>query len=108
MLNALVPVFVLILLGGGLRYLEFPGVEFWRGAERITYYLLFPALLFLKLSLTVTAELSLHGLVVLLISMLLIASLIIISVGYVFKISGATFTSLYQGGIRFNTYVGYG
>lgn len=106
MLNALIPVFFLILLGGCLRYLEFPGVEFWREAERLTYYLLFPALLFLKLSVMVTADLPLSGLVILLVSMLLIATLIIAVVGYIFKISGATFTSLYQGGIRFNTYVG--
>ncbi len=106
MLNALVPVFALILLGGGLRYLEFPGVEFWRGAERLTYYLLFPALLFLKLSTTVTSDLQINGLVVLLVGMLMLATLMIFLVGYIFKISGATFTSFYQGGIRFNTYVG--
>lgn len=106
MLTALVPVFALILLGGGLRYLEFPGVEFWRGAERITYYLLFPALLFLKLSVAVTADLPQQGLLLLLVGMLLIATVLIFAVGYFFNISGATFTSLYQGGIRFNTYVG--
>ncbi len=106
MLNALVPVFALILLGGVLRYLEFPGVEFWRGAERITYYLLFPSLLFLKLSLTDTSGMQLHGLVLLLVCLLIFVTLIIITSGYIFKIYGATFTSLYQGGIRFNTYVG--
>lgn len=106
MLNALVPVFALILLGGVLRYLEFPGVEFWRGAERITYYLLFPSLLFLKLSGAVTDDLPQYGLIMLLIVLLLTVSLVIIFAGYVFNISGARFTSLYQGGIRFNTYVG--
>jgi malonate transporter and related proteins len=107
MLNALIPVFSLILLGGLLKYLAFPGVEFWRGAERLTYYLLFPALLFLKLSTTtVSGDLQLLHLAILLIGILLIVSVILIIFGYLFGIHGAAFTSLYQGGIRFNTYVG--
>ncbi len=106
MLNALIPVFALILLGGGLRYLRFPGEEFWRGAERITYYLLFPSLLFLKLSTAVTWGVQLHSITLLLLGMLLLVTMLIVLTGYIFNISGATFTSLYQGGIRFNTYVG--
>ena len=107
MLNALVPVFSLILLGSLLKYLAFPGVEFWRGAERLTYYLLFPALLFLKLStISVSDDLHLQQLVMLLCSMLIVISAVLIISGYVFDIHAVAFTSLYQGGIRFNTYVG--
>jgi len=106
MLNALIPVFSLILLGGILKYVKFPGGEFWRGAERITYYLLFPALLFLRLSTTVSPELQLPVLIPLLIGLLLILSAVIIATGFIFNIRAAAFTSLYQGGIRFNTYVG--
>ncbi len=106
MLNALIPVFILILFGGILRLLQFPGEAFWRGAERLTYYLLFPVLLFLKLSTTETTTMQLPELAAMLVSMLLIVSVIIIVAGYMFNIRGAAFTSLYQGGIRFNTYVG--
>ncbi len=107
MLNALLPVFSLILLGGVLKYLAFPGVEFWRGAERLTYYLLFPALLFLKLStISVSDDLDLLQLAMLLCSMLVVVSAMLVISGYVFDIHGAAFTSLYQGGVRFNTYVG--
>ncbi|MCP3671286.1 MAG: AEC family transporter [Gammaproteobacteria bacterium] len=106
MLNALIPVFALIVFGGILRSLQFPGDGFWRGAERLTYYVLFPALLFLKLSTAETAALHLPGLAAMLVGMLLIVSAIIILAGYIFNIHGAAFTSLYQGGIRFNTYVG--
>ncbi len=106
MLNALIPVFVLILIGGTLKYLKFPGDDFWRGAERLTYYLLFPALLFLKLSTTVSAEARFQELLLLLIGLLLIISVIIFISGLVFRIRNAAFTSLFQGGIRFNTYVG--
>jgi malonate transporter and related proteins len=106
MLNALIPVFAMIIIGGVLRFLGFPGDGFWRGAERLTYYLLFPALLFLKLSTMAATEIRLQELLLLLISLLLIVSLIIILAGLVFRIHRSAFTSLYQGGIRFNTYVG--
>jgi len=106
MLNALIPVFTLIIIGGILKYIKFPGEDFWRGAERLTYYLLFPALLFLKLGTTVAAEARLQELLLLLIGLLLIVSVVIIFCGLAFNIHKAAFTSLYQGGIRFNTYVG--
>ena len=48
---ALGPVFLLILLGALLRRLEFPDAAFWPQAERLTYYVLFPAMLVYKLAL---------------------------------------------------------
>src|SRR5690554_2446381 len=47
--QALFPVFVLIMLGHVLRRLNFPGGDFWPQAERFTYYILFPAMLVFKL-----------------------------------------------------------
>ncbi len=48
--QALIPVFVLIMLGHGLRRVDFPGGDFWPPrAERFTYYVLFPAMLVFKL-----------------------------------------------------------
>ncbi len=107
MLNALTPVFALILVGALLNYLAFPGVEFWRGAERLTYYLLFPVLLFLRLSTaSVSDDYWLPQLAMLLFGLLLIVSVILIFCGIIFNFRAALFTSFYQGGIRFNTYVG--
>jgi len=107
MLNGLVPVFALIIIGLLLRGVAFLDAGFWRGAERLTYYLLFPALLFLKLStLSVSEDIEILQLAILLIAFLLTVSIILIILGYMFGIHAAAFTSLYQGGIRFNTYVG--
>ena len=44
-LGALAPVALVIALGWGLRRARFPGDAFWAPAERLTYYVLFPALL---------------------------------------------------------------
>jgi hypothetical protein len=43
--NALIPVLTLITLGYGLKRLEFLSAAVWAGIEKITYYLMFPALL---------------------------------------------------------------
>ncbi|CAM5224913.1 hypothetical protein [Alishewanella longhuensis] len=47
---ALVPVFALLMVGFFARRHGFPGEGFWAPAERLTYYLLFPALLINSLS----------------------------------------------------------
>ena len=45
LLTALWPLFALIVGGHALRRLDFPGEAFWPAAERLNYFLLFPALL---------------------------------------------------------------
>ncbi len=50
MLTALVPVFIIILLGYLCKRFGFLRQSFWIGAEQLTYFVLFPALLFEKLA----------------------------------------------------------
>ena len=52
LLGALGPVFALIALGYGLHRYQIPGGDFWSGAERLTYFVLFPALLLSRLAAT--------------------------------------------------------
>ena len=49
-LFAIAPVFLIIIIGLVCRRLVFVEEGFWRGAERLTYFLLFPALLISKMS----------------------------------------------------------
>jgi hypothetical protein len=105
-LNALGPVFILVLLGAALRRLKFPGDGFWPLAERFTYYLLFPALLISKL-----ATASFENVAGLGIALTVVVPLIVITVALLLlsgsvSRSGKDFTSIYQGSIRFNSYVG--
>jgi predicted permease len=104
--NALGPVFLLILFGALLKRLGFPGRTFWPGAERATYYVLFPALLIQRLA---TAEIgntpllpNLGGIVF----MLLAGSALFYLLRRRLSSDPAALTSIYQGGIRFNTYIG--
>lgn len=52
---SIAPVFVLICLGYGLRRGGIPSEEFWNLNDRLVYFLLMPALFYVRIS---TAELS--------------------------------------------------
>lgn len=106
MLNALVPVFAVIILGHILRRMDFPGDGFWPQAERITYYLLFPALLVHKLS-----RASFGGDATLPMAAALVVALCLTATGLLILrrrmgLPGPSFSSVFQGGVRMNTYVG--
>jgi malonate transporter len=105
-LGSLVPVFLIILLGYGLQKTSFPGDSFWPGAERLIYFLLFPALLF---SSTAKATWELHSIAsmvwAVLLTMFVITVLLIILRTKLTQ-NDKAFTSLFQGSIRFTTYIG--
>jgi len=107
-LFALVPIFVLILIGYGTKRKKILSDEFWEPAEILTYYVLFPALL-----LYTTARADMNDLQVLpMASALVIATVLIAALCIKIKpfldMDGPEFTSLFQGVIRPNTYVGIG
>lgn len=101
----LAPIFLLILLGYGLRHGgSFPG-SFWEPAERLTYYALFPALL-----VTSTASTHLTGLDAAPMAMAVVAALLaqagaVLAARPFTGLDGPAFTSVFQGAIRPNIYV---
>ncbi len=106
--GALAPVFLIIALGWGLRARGFPGDAFWPAAERLVYWLLFPALLLMT-----TASADLTGFRILPITLALIGAILLtaaLAVGLRHwlapTLDDAGFTSMFQGAIRTNTYVG--
>lgn len=106
LVQALVPVFVLILLGYGLRRANFPDTRFWYGAERFTYYVLFPAMLLFKLG-SATVPHAVYGRVGLLIlGMVATMAVILVLVQWLVRWPGPVFTSIFQGALRFNSFVG--
>lgn len=105
---ALVPVLVLICIGYCLKRIRFITDDVWVGIEKLTYYVMFPALLIGNIG-----KQNIHGtpwqemfLVVLIVLLLAAGSLLLL-----FKLqsdmSRSTFTSVFQGGIRFNTYIAF-
>jgi len=105
MTQALAPVFILILTGYLFRRFQFPGDSFWLQAERFSYYVLFPAMLIFKLG-QARVPVSAYGDVfVLVLAMLAAMTLALLAVQWLFRWSGPVFSSVYQGGIRFNSFV---
>ena len=105
-LAALVPVFAVILLGRLLKRGWLVAESFWQSAEAITFYIFFPALLISN-----TAQAKLRGdevapmLAALLAGILAMAALTF-ALRRPLRLDGPAFTSLLQGAIRPNIYVG--
>jgi malonate transporter and related proteins len=103
--GALAPVFILIGLGWLLRARGFPGAAFWPAAERLVYFVLFPALLFLTTAAADLGELDLLPIAAALIAAIAAMATLTVGVRPLLRIGDAGFTSVFQGAIRCNTYV---
>jgi hypothetical protein len=106
MFNALAPVFALILLGYLCKHLEFPTRAFWPEAERITYYLFLPSLFLSNLASADFSKLSAAPLAISLILAIVAACLLLLATRPLMGLPGPSFSSVFQGGVRMNTYVG--
>ncbi len=103
LIDILIPLYILISLGYILRKYQFPNTEFWPGIERMTYYILFPTLIFVAL---VKAEID-SSLLFKVAIVTLIPALVSSSIQWFGllspNISRATFSSMFQGALRNNT-----
>lgn len=102
--SALIPVFSLILIGYLFKRISFPSHEFWPMADKLTYFVLMPSLLIYKLS---SAQFHMDSINFVSASLLAIFFTMIILVIFnkFSSTKNSSFTSIVQGGIRFNTYV---
>lgn len=105
-ISALVPLIILIAIGYALKQRPFFQPEFWRGAEQLNYFVLFPLLLFLNLAFV---DIDFHKIQALL-TVMLVLMMFAIAVLWVmqsfFKIPAQRFGVYIQSQIRFNTYIG--
>ena len=105
-LSALTPIFAIILLGFLISRTPISSQAVWSELERLTYYIFLPALLLLRLS---ASNFDLQdigniseaiGLALFLITVLVLVLRKLVSS------DSASLSSIYQGSIRFNTYIG--
>lgn len=108
-LGALAPVFLLIVMGFGLKRSLMRLETQWHGLERLVYYVLFPALLIETVAKADLATVPVAGVGgALLLSALLLSGLclalrpLLAAKGMV---DGPAFTSIFQGATRWQTYV---
>ncbi len=105
-LSALIPTFALIVLGFILRQHKFLPDAFWPGAEKLTYYVTFPALLFSNTARADLGSLPLAGIATAMLGTVFICTVLILIAKPVLKVGNPAFSSLFQGAIRPNTYIG--
>nr|WP_311527247.1 AEC family transporter [uncultured Ralstonia sp.] len=105
-LLALAPVALLVVLGYGLRHTGFIADAFWPQAERLCYYILLPALFMHSLASAHLQSLPVLPLAGTLIGATALVALMLMAARPWVPVDGAAFTSVFQGAVRFNNYVG--
>ncbi len=102
----LLPIFLLIAGGFLLRLVFIRSAAAWQLVEKLTYYVLFPALLIVTLSrLSFDLRTVAPLLAVITFSLLTVAGALL-AFRCRLQLDGPSFSSVFQGAIRYNTYVG--
>lgn len=106
-LNALIPIICLILIGTLLKRIGFFDDAIWPALEKLSYYVLTPILLIFVLSSKSLDDMPWPEIALAVDIPILLAALFFwASRTFLKNISAERFTSMFQGGVRFNTYVG--
>jgi predicted permease len=107
--SALIPVFLVILIGWALRTSKLLPDAHWASIDHLTYYVLFPALIIKSLG---TADLSDTPVIpiaaTMMVAIITMSALLFFSRPPLQKLLGLTpagYTSLFQGATRWNTFV---
>lgn len=103
---SLAPIFLLILLGHALKRRQFVPDAFWAPAEKLTYFVTFPALLTSNLAKANLAGLPWPTVATVLAGATLVVAAAVLVIRQWTGASAPGFTSVFQGSIRPNTYVG--
>ena len=107
-ISSVLPIFLIILLGKLIRSYWLKSDEFWRGLEALSYYLLFPGVLFNYISCADIGSSSVTRLVIALVISTIFTASCLVFAQKRFEIEGKVFTSIFQGGIRYNSYMLFG
>lgn len=109
-LEALLPVLLVIATGHLVARLGLVTGDQWRGFEKIAYFVLFPCIIIRNLALVDFRELPFLSLGATLVGAILVMSALLLAIRPLlerwFAISSPRFTSIYQGAVRWNTFVG--
>jgi malonate transporter len=109
-LASLIPTFLIITTGWLCRVTNFVSEQQWAGLERATYVIFFPALIIDTLSRADLASVPVLGVGGALIGAILLMAVLVLALRPLlersFGIDGPSFTSVFQGATRWNTFVG--
>lgn len=103
--DGLAPVFATIVLGAMLRRTALLPAAFWPAAERLTFYVLFPALLFVATATTGLAGPHLGGIAAAVVGGIAVVVALMFACRRWLRLDGPGFTSAVQSAVRPNVYV---
>ncbi|KPK33149.1 MAG: hypothetical protein AMK70_09645 [Nitrospira bacterium SG8_35_1] len=106
-LTSLLPVFLIIICGYIFKKTKFPGDDFWPGTEKIVYYFLYPALLFSSSAGASWEFFSVASMVWAILGAMFVMSGILLLLRPRLTRNDASFTSVFQGSLRFTSYIGF-
>ena len=104
-ITALIPIIILIILGYIFKRVKFLPGDTWAGIEKLTYYVLFPSLLVRTLGEQSLAGAPWPSMLAIVVGTVMTSAIVLILFHKTRSTNNATFTSIFQGGIRFNTYI---
>lgn len=107
-LAGLIPVFAIIALGTLLRRMNLLEDAGWRAIERLTYFVLFPSFLFGAIAFADFGTAPVGRLALALAVAMLAMATLTYAVRPLLHLDGPGFTSLFQGAVRWNSYVALG
>ncbi|MCV2401470.1 AEC family transporter [Marinomonas sp. C2222] len=99
------PVFLLLLLGAFFQRLRFPMEDFWLGVDKLSYWVLFPALLFHNTSQIDFSNPLLAKYALILLCALFVTTLFVFSSTWLTKVTAPVASSMLQAGVRFNSFI---
>lgn len=105
--NALLPLVVLLLSGLALRRSGFLEKSFWDQAENLTYYFLMPIMLVKTIASSQLMDVPWPDMVLAIYGTTLTSALVLSVIFYLYRtrLNAPQFTSIFQGSVRFNTYI---
>ncbi|HET7335310.1 MAG TPA: AEC family transporter [Rhizomicrobium sp.] len=104
-LGALLPIFLIIGLGAAIKRINIVPDTAWVGMERITYFIFFPAFLFRALADAHFGGFHVWPLAFTLLSGIIAMAIIMMVIRKPLGITGQEYSSVFQGGVRWNAFV---
>lgn len=103
-LSSIFSIFFIIFLGYIFKKISFPSKDFWPLADKLTYFIMMPALLIYSLKSAKLDLLEFSTIATLLLA-IVCTSIFLIILNKISPTNNPSFTSIMQGGTRFNTYI---
>lgn len=107
--ESVLPIFLLIVLGNVLRRMPLMEQTGWRGLEEMSYWVLYPVLLFTTVARANFSALTLDAMLAALLGAVLIMAALVLATWPLWRASGAItrpeFSSLFQCSLRWNGFV---